>query len=552
MRQWCRGWGGAGVALVLLCMTVYLPGVWSIPPIDRDESRFAQASRQMWESGDFVVPRIQDRPRLNKPPLVYWLQCASIAVFGDEPGRYAHGNIWAFRVPGVLCTIASVLLTWRLGLRMMDARAAALGAALLAVSPLVAWDAHQARADQLLMMTVVWTQLALWVCWRAAARGRRVSMGACIAFWAGIGLGVLAKGPITPMIAILTCAALSWQGRGWKWMLGLRPVVGIAIVVALVAPWVIAVGSRAGWDVYLKTVADETLGRSAGAKEGHWGPPGYHLIALCVLFWPGVLMTGLAARRAWKRRRADASLFLLSWIVPGWIVFELVTTKLPHYTMPLYPALALLSARAVLAAGSGRLVGLREWGSRIGFGIWCAVGVGIMAAGIALLAVLSGFDDVNEEAVVTSLWYLLIGLALVHTTRSMLAGRWVQAQLRSMVAAVMMLAVLFATLAPAANRMSTRIVELIEAADPEGKRPIAAVEYQEDSLIFLTRGRAERIGAEGLGAWIAANEGGLVVRDLSSSFSAAELNEPLPGMIVGLNYSRGRIERVWLMPGEQE
>lgn len=506
----------------------------------------------MWESGDFVVPRIQDRPRLNKPPLVYWLQCASIAVFGDARGQYPHGNIWVFRVPGVMCAIASVLLTWRLGVRMMDARAAALGAALLAVCPLVAWDAHQARADQLLLLTVMWTQLALWKCWRAASRGRRVSIVTCIGLWAGIGLGVLAKGPITPMIAALTCCALSWQMRNWRWMLGLRPVMGIVVVGVLVAPWVAAVGSQVGWGTYLHTVYDETIGRSTGVKEGHWGPPGYHLVLLCVHFWPGVLMTGLALRRAWLRRRSAGSLFLLAWAVPVWIVLELVSTKLPHYTMPLYPAIALLSGRAVMAAVTGRLIGIREWGSRIGFVIWGLVGIGILGAGIALLALLSGFDDVNEEALITSLWYLLIGFVLVHTFWSMWAGRWLQAQLRSMVAAVMMLALLFQTLAPAANRMSMRIVELIEAIDPEGERPIAAVDYQEDSLVFLTRGRAERIGPEGLDAWIGANEGGLVVRDLSSSFSPEELKEPQPGMIVGLNYSRGRIERVWLVLGDKE
>jgi len=552
LRRWSRRWSGAGAALVMLCLAVFLPGLWVIQPIDRDEARFAQASRQMSETGDFVVPRIQDRPRLNKPPLVYWLQCGSIAVFGDAPGRYAHGNIWVFRMPSVLCAITSVLLTWRLGLRMMDARAAAMGAALLAVCPLVAWDAHQARADQMLLLTVVGTQMALWACWRAARRGRGVPTVACIWLWVAIGLGVLAKGPITPMIALLTCGALCWQTKTWRWMLRLRPMMGAVIIATLVAPWVIAVASRVGWDVYLKTVLDETLGRSAGAKEGHWGPPGYHLVMLCVLFWPGVLMTGLAVRRAWTRRRADASLFLLAWVLPAWVVFELVTTKLPHYTMPLYPAIALLSGRAVLAAGSGRLAGLREWGTRIGFVIWGLVGGGILIAGIALLALLSGFDDVNNEAMITSLWYVGIVFVLVQAIRSLWGGRWVQAQLRSMIAAVLMLVLLFQTLAPAANRMSTRIVEAIDAFDSSGERPIAAVGYQEDSLIFLTRGRARRIAPDARDEWLAANEVGILVEDLSTSSAPAELTQPLPGMISGLNYSRGRVERVWLVVGDRE
>src|SRR5688572_18053847 len=78
-RRFAASWGRGGVALLLLCLVVYVPGQAGLPPIDRDESRFAQASRQMAASGTvegWVVPRIQDRPRLNKPPLIYWLQAA--------------------------------------------------------------------------------------------------------------------------------------------------------------------------------------------------------------------------------------------------------------------------------------------------------------------------------------------------------------------------------------------------------------------------------------------------------------------------------------------
>src|ERR1044071_5190431 len=92
-----RGWLGT-VGLVALCCVVYLPGFFALPPVDRDESRFAQASRQMLESvtlpaaerdparhgGGLVVPMVQDRPRLNKPPLIYWLQAASAGVLSSE------------------------------------------------------------------------------------------------------------------------------------------------------------------------------------------------------------------------------------------------------------------------------------------------------------------------------------------------------------------------------------------------------------------------------------------------------------------------------------
>src|SRR6185503_4650826 len=78
-RRLARSWRWGGAGLVLLCLAVYLPGLFSIPPVDRDESRFAMASWQMYTSGDWVVPRIQERARLNKPPLIYWLQAGAWA-----------------------------------------------------------------------------------------------------------------------------------------------------------------------------------------------------------------------------------------------------------------------------------------------------------------------------------------------------------------------------------------------------------------------------------------------------------------------------------------
>ena len=131
-----------------------------MPAIDRDEARFAQASRQMlnapnWEA--WVVPRIQDRPRLNKPPLIYWTQAGSASVFTGRlfgtPGDIAaeRDAIWMYRLPSLLAAIAAVLFTWRLGCSMFDSRAAFLGAMLLAASPIMIWESRQARSDMLLV-----------------------------------------------------------------------------------------------------------------------------------------------------------------------------------------------------------------------------------------------------------------------------------------------------------------------------------------------------------------------------------------------------------------
>lgn len=585
--------------MVALCLAVFVPGLWSIPPVDRDESRFAQASRQMYESGDYVVPRVQDKPRLNKPPLIYWLQCASIAVFGDRPGQYVNANIWVFRVPSVLCAMLSVLLTWRLGLKLFDPRAALLGAALLAVCPLVVWDAHQARADQLLLATVVVTQLALWSVWKrtqtvgegssSMRRGARATTPtlSIIALWIALGVGVLAKGPISPMIAGLTAFGLAAASRDWRWLLRLKPQWGVPIVLAIVGPWVVLVGERVGWRVYLDTIWRETIGRSGEAAEGHWGPPGYHLVVLCALFWPGVLLTAAGVQRAFAKgfgatgfhprsagmsaaneeqggwrgvmRRTFArlllarsgragELFLLAWLVPSWVVFELVATKLPHYTMPLYPAIALLSARMTLSVGSGVRAlptSLRTLGARLGFGVWWIVGLVLCLAPVLILIRFG--TSVDHEAV----WWLsrlmfagvflsFVAIALAYAR--LRSERLLHALVLGMTGAVVIVWTMFAGVLPIAGTLfvSARVAGCV----PAHAERVALLGFTEDSLVFWLRGRGDRINAGQLDGWINQHPHGVIVVDRLTmnpeTRDRLRLTSPSPGTLDGFNYSTGK------------
>ena len=573
-----RSWR-AGVALVLICLTVYLPGLFTIPPIDRDESRFAQASRQMFEaaafkgspqwredfhSGGWVVPHVQDRPRLNKPPLVYWLQVASAWVFaGGDPLRDA---IWMYRVPGVLCAIASVLLTWRMGLKMFDPRAAWLASVFLAVCPVVVFDAHQARADQLLLTLTIATMWALWEVWKAQSSKQQSSdlekskrqRWSWVLFWVFLGLSILAKGPITPMIAALTCVAISLATQSWQWMWKLRPLVGLLIVAVIVGPWVYAVGAHVGWEQYLAIIKDETIGRSMEAKEGHWGPPGYHTVLLAVLFWPGSLTTAMAVVNAWKRARGGggwrgvwtgrhAELFLLAWIVPAWVVFELVGTKLPHYTLPMYPAIALLSARTLLGLRVSSLKAV----DRVGQWVWAAIAVVISTMTcFALMSLNGGHLPSRPSTVISVPAFIGIVMACVVLVDSIRTVDVRNAQIAGVVLSVPLSLVLFGLYAPLQwDRlwMSNRIMDRILQVDETSLRPIAAVGYQEDSLIFLSRGRARRITEDQIEEWLKSNPASLIVIDSSAFEKRSDLRLPQGHSVRpvhGFNYARGRSESV--------
>lgn len=532
---------------------MYVPGLVSLPPVDRDESRFAQASRQMFASGDWAVPYVQDRPRLNKPPMVYWLQCASLWVFGDR-GRM-HEGIWVYRLPSVLCATGSVLLTWRLGRRMFDARAAWLGAVFLAVCPIVVWDAHQARADQVLLIAVVATQLCLWRVWSAARGGGGAGWLWPMGFWACVGLGILAKGPIIPLVPVLTVVGLCVATRSCRWLMALRPGVGVLVAGAMLAPWLIEAAREVGWD-RLKAIAfDETIGRSAGAKEGHWGPPGYHLVLLAVLLWPGSLMTAAGVVRAFRRGRVrrrgsgrSAELFCLAWVIPAWVVFELVGTKLPHYTMPMYPALALLSARALLSAAAMGPGFRRDLGVRLGEAAWFVIGLCVcVLAPAGLWAALA-----HPEAGARAAWVLpvasgvagLCAMLLLSGVAGFSRGLLVRAQLLGVAAAVLTPTALIGVVLahePAVG-VNVRLAAAIRSVDPDATRPIGGVVYHEDSMIFLTRGRYTRLGEDAWRNWLLEHPDGVLVLPEGTGAGEAGLREI--GRVVGFNYSVGRWVRL--------
>jgi 4-amino-4-deoxy-L-arabinose transferase-like glycosyltransferase len=513
------------------------------------ESAAFRADEQTPEfhGGGWAVPMVQDRPRLNKPPLIYWAQVASAWVFtGGDPMQDA---IWMYRIPSVLSSVIAVLLTWWFGISMFDPRAAWLGAAFLAVCPVVAFDAHQARADQLLLATIVATQGCLWRAWIGITSGGGGWLKWVMAFWVCGGISILAKGPIGPMIAALTVIGISVVRSNWRWAWKLQPHVGLVIVACIVGPWVWMVGEHVGWEKYLAIIFDETIGRSVEGKEGHWGPPGYHTALSAVLLWPGSMMAGLGVIRAWRkgigtgvharvdgwrervgemlmngRRGRDAELFCIAWIIPAWIVFELVGTKLPHYTLPMYPAILLLSARMLLRAASGAGDQFSKL-DRFGFVAWWVIGFVIGGGFIGAVTMTYLHDTSSKDQ-------MLVGFAsLVAAALTMIAIVWIRPRIRlswnraldlslgrqvvMVLVAITCLGVFFTVLAPRLlpGHITPEIARGIWSARTELRAtsdvPVSA--YHEDSLIFAMRGEVLRMNPEEIPAWLEGSPGRVAV-----------------------------------------
>lgn len=334
------------LVLVLVSCVVLLPGISAIPPVDRDEPRYAVATSQMLESGDFIDIRFQDEQRYLQPAGIYWLQSIAVTMTGTVDDR----AIWAHRIPSFLGILAAVAMTAAIAGGLFG-RTAGIGAGLLvATAVAVGFEARIAKTDAVLLTTITAAHLALmriylqpkghW--WRPAV------------FWAALGAGMMIKGPIILLFVGLALAALLVWDRKAAWLAELKPLWGVPLFLAIVLPWYVAIGVVSEGGFYAEAVGDSLMGKVGESQQSHAGPPGYYLSLFTLTFWPGSLFAVLAGWWAWTHRREAAVRYLICWIVPAWIVYELIATKLPHYVMPTYPALACLAVAAIFAPGAGK------------------------------------------------------------------------------------------------------------------------------------------------------------------------------------------------------
>jgi 4-amino-4-deoxy-L-arabinose transferase-like glycosyltransferase len=333
--------------LIIVCLISFLPGFFNIPPVDRDEARFAQATKQMIESGDYIDIHFQDEVRYKKPVGIYWLQAGVVRAADAIGVSNAHTSIWLYRVPSLIGAIGAVLLTYWAALAFVTRYAAFLAALMMATCVLLNVEARLAKTDAVLLMCCV---AALGVMARAylfQSTGRDIPWSHALLLWTALAAGILLKGPLILMVVGLAAFALVVVDRSGAWLMRLRPMVGVLWVLLLVLPWFVAIMGRAGDSFLQESVGQDLLAKIFKGQETHGAPPGYYLLLFWATFWPAAPLAAVAAPAVWRHRREPSMRFLLAWLLPCWLVFELVVTKLPHYVLPLYPAVAILIAREV-------------------------------------------------------------------------------------------------------------------------------------------------------------------------------------------------------------
>lgn len=461
--------------LVALALAAFLPGQFGLPPIDRDESRYAVATSQMLASADFIDIRFQDQPRHLQPAGIYWLQAIAVSALSSPEAR----EIWAYRVPSVLGAVISILLTASLAARLFGRRAGLISGVLMASCLLLGVEARMAKIDAMMLAVVLAAQYALALLYLGRTE---TPARLAVLFWAAIGLGLMLKGPVPTIVSASTVVGLVAWDRKATWLSRLHAEWGVPLALAIVMPWLLAIIIRTHGAFLEDAIGHSLLGKVATGQQAHGAPPGYHLLAFNLAFWPASLFAVLAMPHIWQNRQEPAYRFLIVWIVPTWIVFELVATKLPHYTLPTYPAIAILAA-AALVSGAARLGEGRWRRARIAYlGLWMLLGVGLAVAPTAFAI----YVDRTIDAVAVPVSVFTVAAA-AYAALLVLRNEMVRAVGVAAVAAVVLWAGAFGGVLPRLDGLwiSPRIITAVKAASRCEKPLLATTPYHEPSLVFL-------------------------------------------------------------------
>lgn len=356
-------------ALLLFAAILFLTNVWGYDLWPADEPRFGQVAREMLQSGDWLVLRVNGQPYTEKPPLLFWVIALFSLPFGDVTEFTA-------RLPSVVAASVTMALTYLLARRLYGRRTAWWAALVLMTGTRFWWEARTARTDMLLTACLT---AALWFfwCWHEERRARWL-----LGFYGAITAAVYAKGPPGLVFPVLLIAAFYWKQKEPRRRLHLG--WGLLVAAALVCLWLVPSRrtistathhevSNLGANLFRHTIGRFFLGVSKA--QGPW----YYFLELPVDLLPWSLFLPWIIPWVWRRRREGPGMrLLLSWVVPAFVFFTICTGKRATYLLPLYPAFAILLARSALDLMDSQCARWRKrtacvWGVcliLLGFGAW--------------------------------------------------------------------------------------------------------------------------------------------------------------------------------------
>ena len=543
LDDWSRGWRGPLLA-ALVALIAGLPGVFAMPPLDRDESRFAQATAQMLETDDLVVIRFQDQPRFKKPVGIHWLQAASVAAFSAPEDR----GVWAYRLPSLLgAMLAAAACAWGAA-ALLGPKTGLLSGAILGATILLSTEAFIAKTDAALCGFTTLAMAAVAQIYAAHLNGERVNRWTKLAFWIGLAMGVLIKGPVGLMVVMLSIAALWAWDRKAPWLKDLGWGWGMILLAAIVLPWATMITIATDGAFWSTAVASDLAPKLAGGQESHGAPFGSYALAAFLLMFPATLLLPSGVALGWTGRKEAGVRFALCWLIPTWLVFELLPTKLAHYTLPAVPALAMLMAATLRAplGGISRLIGAV---------LSALAGLVFAAVAIYLQAEYGDRSDIAWTAVTALLFAaagIVGGVLLMRKTAAI-------ALFTAGALGILAHAALVAGLVPRLEPLllAPRLEAALEKADMAPRAgapgPVAVTGYAEPSMVFLLGTTTELTDPAGAAKAVAQGRPAVVEGRQEAAFRAAlmalgEVARPA-GVVEGFDYSDGDKERLTLYRG---
>lgn len=488
----------------LLAFVVALPCAMMMPPLDRDESRFIQASAQMIETHDYININVQETPRYKKPVGIHWLQVAAVKLTSTVAKR----DILPFRLPSLLgAALAAFACAWGASYAF-GTRIGTKAGLLFAVTFMLSTEAFIAKTDavQCGFITLMMAALAqIYLRTRDLAKDEPAPGMRWIKLilWLGLAGSIMIKFIIGPMILATTLLTLwAWDRRirwarhmGWGW--------GLILVALICGPWIMAITVTTDGQFWVGAVGKDFADKLKGGSEGHFMWPGYHLALLPVTMFPAAWFLGGALQTAISRRHEAAVRFAIAWFLPAFLIFELSPTKLPHYTLPTFAALAWLCAVSLDLP-------LKPWARifNVAAGIIGGLVLGALAiAGYALYG--------NGAALVCLIAVLIAALAIGG------AGGWLMWRNRQRLGFACLLAAGILThlsfvgelvqLKPLwiSRRLEAALVSnhLDPRRDLRTPGPVAIIGYSEPSFVFAMGTRTELLNDDVKGAAQALSEG---------------------------------------------
>ncbi len=325
------------VSLAFIILAFYLLWLGSYSLFTPDEGRYSEVAREMIATGDYITPRVDGVAFLDKPILYYWLQAASIHIFGIKE--------WALRLFPVLLGVLGCIVTYVCGRHLFDRRTGIISAVILATTPLYFGGAHYANLDLEVAVLITCTLLFLITGFQSKTNARHYFF---FTAYLSAALAFLTKG----LIAVAFPAMISgmWIILLWRWdvLKRIHLVPGLLLFIAIVTPWYILVQKANPEFLHYFFVTQQVTRFLSAAEFNNPTPFWFYLpIVLTGFFpWTSFLVQALhhSIRRTWQAREEHpVELFLLLWLTIIFLFFSIPRSKTISYILPVFPALALLT-----------------------------------------------------------------------------------------------------------------------------------------------------------------------------------------------------------------